>query len=100
MLPRDWVDVARTPTLASKGKYGALFWLNERDPDTGKAAMTEGAPTDAFYARGFGGQLVLIVPSRDIVIVMLNAAYSDDASAIVELIADILKALPPSPGGG
>jgi CubicO group peptidase (beta-lactamase class C family) len=100
IVPRAWVDVGRTPTLASKGQYGALFWLNARNGDTGKAAIAEDVPVDAFFARGFGGQLILIVPSRDVVIVMLNAAYSDDASAIVKLLADILKALPPSPGGG
>jgi CubicO group peptidase (beta-lactamase class C family) len=100
IVPREWVDVARTPTLASKGRYGALFWLNARNPDTGKAAIAEDIPEDAFFARGFGGQLILIVPSRDIVVVMLNAAYSDDASAIVQLLGDILKAMPPSPGGG
>jgi CubicO group peptidase (beta-lactamase class C family) len=100
IVPADWVEVARTPTMASKGAYGALFWLNAPHPDTGVPAMTSELPEDTFYARGFGGQLIAIVPSRDVVIVMLNAAYTDDASAIIHLMRDILNAMPPSPGGG
>jgi CubicO group peptidase (beta-lactamase class C family) len=83
IVPRDWVELARTPTLASKGVYGALFWLNAPD-----------LPADAFYARGFGGQLIAIIPSRDVVIVLLNASYTDDARTIISLLADILKTLP------
>ena len=94
IVPRDWIEVGRTPTLASKGGYGALLWLNAPDPDTGIPSMSAELPPDAFYARGFGGQLIAIIPSRDVVIVMLNAAYTDDASAIIHLLADILKALP------
>lgn len=94
VVPRDWVDVARTPTLASKGEYGALFWLNAKNPDTGSAATSSGLPDDVFYARGFGGQLIAIIPSRDAVIVMCNAAYTDDGRPIIALLADILKTLP------
>ena len=79
IVPAAWVDVARTPTMAAKGRYGALFWLNAPHPDTGIPAMTPALPEDTFYARGFGGQLIGIIPSRDVVIVMMNAAYTDDA---------------------
>jgi CubicO group peptidase (beta-lactamase class C family) len=94
IVPRDWVEVARTPTLASKGEYGALFWLNAKNPDTGALSTSNELPEDAFYARGFGGQLIAIIPSRDAVIVMMNAAYTDDGRPIIALLADILKALP------
>jgi CubicO group peptidase (beta-lactamase class C family) len=94
IVPRNWIDIGRTPTLASKGEYGALFWLNAPNPDDGIPATSPHLPVDTFYARGFGGQLIAIVPSRDAVIVMMNAAYTDDASPIVALLADVLKALP------
>jgi len=97
IVPRAWVDIGRTPTLASKGEYGAFFWLNAKNPDTGAPATSAELPEDAFYARGFGGQLIAIVPSRDAVIVMLNAAYTDDARPIIALLANILKALPHAP---
>jgi CubicO group peptidase (beta-lactamase class C family) len=95
LIPADWVTAARTPTAASNGLYGALFWLNAIDGATGKPAITPLIPTDAFFARGFGGQLITIVPSRDAVIVTLNAAYTEDTSPIVKLLADTLNALPP-----
>lgn len=94
VVPLAWVERARTPTMASRGEYGALFWLNARDPDTGKPAISEKLPDDLFLARGFGGQIIAIIPSLDAVVVMLNVNYSDDASAIVDLVAGLLSELP------
>lgn len=95
LIPADWVAAARTPTTASNGLYGALFWLNATNRATGKPAVTPLLPTDTFFARGFGGQLIAIIPSRDAVIVMLNAAYTEDVAPIPKLLGDILNALPP-----
>lgn len=95
LIPTDWVEAARTPTAASNGFYGALFWLNAIDRATGKPAITPLLPSDVFFARGFGGQLITIIPSRDAVIVTLNAAYTEDAAPIVKLLSDTLNALPP-----
>lgn len=94
LIPADWVNAARTPTAASNGLYGALFWLNTIDRATGEPAVTPLLPTDTFFARGFGGQLITIIPSRDTVIVTLNAAYTEDGSPIVKLLSDTLNALP------
>lgn len=99
IVPQEWIDIGRTPTLPSKGQYGALFWLNALDPDTGAPAITPDLPTDTFLARGFGGQLIAIVPSRDVVMVMLNAAYTDDTSPIARLIGAILAELHKQPPG-
>jgi len=96
LIPREWVERARTPTMASRGEYGALFWLNAADPDTGKAAISARLPEDLFLARGFGGQIIAIVPSRDAVVVMLNANYADDPSPIIDLVASLLDLLPSS----
>jgi CubicO group peptidase (beta-lactamase class C family) len=94
LIPADWVEVARSPTMAAKGEYGALFWLNAPHPDTGLPVMSTELPEDLFFARGFGGQVVAIIPSRDTVIVMLNATYTDNARPIIALMRDILAALP------
>lgn len=96
VIPRDWVERARTPTMASRGEYGALFWLNAPDPDTGKAAISARLPEDLFLERGFGGQIIAIIPSRDAVVVMLNANYADDPSPIIDLVASLLDLLPTS----
>ncbi|MEQ1753023.1 MAG: serine hydrolase [Micropepsaceae bacterium] len=94
IVPREWVNVGRTPTLASRGAYGALFWLNAVNPNTGRNAISSRLPEDMFMARGFGGQFIAIIPSRDAVIVMLNAAYGDDVQPIIDLIADTVDSLP------
>ncbi len=65
LLPHGWVKHAITPTPGSEGNYGAHWWLNQggRFPDL---------PRDTFYARGFSGQLVMIIPSSNVVIVRLG----------------------------
>jgi len=93
LVPRDWALGASQGSAAAKGRYGTLFWLNGRDPATGKLALSDKLPEDLYFARGFGGQLVAIVPSHDAVIVMLNATYSDESQPIVDLMAEILAAL-------
>lgn len=58
----EWVKYVSTPTNGSDGKYGAQFWLNAggRYPDV---------PKDLYSCNGFQGQWVLIIPSKDLVIV-------------------------------
>ncbi len=66
ILPAGWVDFVRTEAPGSEGKYGAHFWLNKSGhelPD---------APGDIFYADGYHGQRVYIVPSKRLVIVRLG----------------------------
>jgi CubicO group peptidase (beta-lactamase class C family) len=94
LISADWMNAARMPTAASNGHYGALFWLNATDRATGQPAVTAFLPTDTFFARGFGGQLITIIPSRDAVIVMSNLAYTEDTGPIPKLLGDILNALP------
>jgi len=96
LLPSEWVKTAYQSSEPAKGRYGTLFWLNGRNPDTGKRAISDKLPEDMFFARGFGGQLIAIAPSQGAVIVMLNVFYSDENGPIVDVIADILEAA----GGG
>jgi CubicO group peptidase (beta-lactamase class C family) len=94
LIPPAWVALASAPTAPAKGAYGALFWLNARDPEIGKPAAFDRLPEDLFFARGHGGQITAIVPGKDAVIVMLNTAFTGDAKAIADLIADVVDALP------
>lgn len=66
VLPEGWVDFVRTPAPASPGKsYGALFWLN-----AGK--QYENLPSDMYWPAGHHGQVVMIIPSREMVVVRLG----------------------------
>jgi CubicO group peptidase (beta-lactamase class C family) len=93
LIPSSWIDLGRTPTQVSKGEYGALFWLNARNPESGTPSISSRMPEDLFMARGFGGQFIAIIPSRDAVVVMLNATYAEDPKPIIDVVANIIDAL-------
>jgi CubicO group peptidase (beta-lactamase class C family) len=77
LLPPGWVDLARTGTRAERGgRYGAGWWI---EPAPGGSVGPEfasltskSAGQDLFYAQGFQGQLIVVVPSRDLVLVRLG----------------------------
>lgn len=58
-----WVNFSQQEAPNSEGQYGAQFWINKSGhelPD---------APKDIYYADGYQGQRVYIVPSKKLVIV-------------------------------
>jgi CubicO group peptidase (beta-lactamase class C family) len=65
LFDETWSNYVATPTNTSNGNYGAQFWLNagKRFPD---------APKDMFYASGYQGQMVAVLPSHDLVIVRMG----------------------------
>jgi CubicO group peptidase (beta-lactamase class C family) len=74
ILPEHWVDFARTKTpVADCDTYGAGFWIT---PPSGRGkpglALAPDGPRDLFNAQGHEGQLVVIVPSKDLVVVRLG----------------------------
>ena len=81
ILNKSWIDFTKTPTNTSNGDYGGHFWLN-------KGKHFPDAPTDLFYADGYQGQFVFIIPSKDLVIV--RTGLSGEKTHINELLKDIL----------
>jgi CubicO group peptidase (beta-lactamase class C family) len=66
ILPEGWVEYGVTPTAkAPNQRYGAHWWLNA-------GGRFEGVPVDEFRASGFDGQYIMVIPSRDTVIVRLG----------------------------
>ena len=78
----DWVSYVNEPVADSKKRYGAHFWLNagKRLPDV---------PESIYYADGFQGQRVFIVPTHDLVVVRLGLSNID----FNELLKDIIAAV-------
>ena len=68
--------------------YGAFFWVN------GEGAFP--APKDVYYMDGAGGQLVLIIPSRQLVIVRLGHFRGENAGikALAKAVGLIMQAVP------
>jgi CubicO group peptidase (beta-lactamase class C family) len=78
LLPEGWVDFARTSTGARDGeRYGGGWWVEPSDPAKRKG------PPDLFRAMGHEGQLVVVVPSKDLVVVRLGLL--DDRVGFVAL---------------
>lgn len=89
ILTKEWINFTKTPALKSKGGYGAQFWLNSSEtpelPD---------APRNIFFADGFNGQRVYIVPSHNLVIVRMGLSkkgefdYNKFVTSIIDAIED------------
>ncbi|HSW07400.1 hypothetical protein [Aquabacterium sp.] len=99
LLPAGWVRYTTTPTPGTG--YGAGFWLNSVDGQVPGWGIPWGllhAPRDSFFARGFLGQFVVVIPSRRLVIVRLGTSqvYTRDGNIAVAMdqwVAAILDAL-------
>ena len=83
VVPESWVDRATQPQFAwrrsfgplSRVTYGMLWWVSDVTPA-------------AFYAWGYGGQFVYVVPSRDLVVVATT-----DWSGLAEITPQALAAM-------
>ena len=65
ILPEGWVEYTVTPASASEGRYGAFFWLN-------RCKVCPDVPEDMFSCNGHDGQQIYIIPSKDLVVVVLG----------------------------
>jgi len=82
VLPEGWVASAATATLDSD--YGAGFWTNRSSNVRAKARIERGMPPDAFFAFGSLGQIVMVLPSQQLVIVRLGDAI-DESGELLQL---------------
>ena len=93
ILPAGWVQHARTPTLGTG--YGAGFWLNTTDArnEWGGRWGLPGAPADAFFGRGHLGQYLVVVPSRQLVVVRLGWSHRPDGeiTSVGRLVAGVVR---------
>lgn len=85
LLPDGWRDyVTRNTPESGTNSYGAGFWtLEQKD--------IEGLPRDTFYANGFQGQWVIVIPSRSLVVVRLGASHGPTGTW--PFVADLVSAM-------
>jgi CubicO group peptidase (beta-lactamase class C family) len=84
ILPEGWRAYVTSHTPESgTNSYGAGFWTTEH-------AAIENVPKDTFFANGFQGQFVIIVPSHSLVIVRLGASLGP--TGIWKLVEEIIAA--------
>ncbi|RYY26373.1 MAG: class C beta-lactamase-related serine hydrolase [Chitinophagaceae bacterium] len=73
LLPEDWVKQSVTPsTAAEQGEYGFQWWLNAGAKNNPKNRLYPELPVDMFYADGYEGQNIFVIPSKKLVVVRLG----------------------------
>ncbi len=93
LLPEGWVKYSSTPTLAApKGQYGAHFWTNGGINSTSENRPFPSLPGDLYYADGYKGQRVVIIPSHQLVIVRLGWSDAATPQQMKTMVAEILNA--------
>lgn len=92
ILPEGWVDWSRRSTLGTT--YGAGFWTNDGPSKVAAWRVAHGFPKDGFFASGFLGQRIYIIPSEHLVVVRFG--YSEPPDFGIEddvaLIAAVIHA--------
>jgi CubicO group peptidase (beta-lactamase class C family) len=90
LLPENWVKETIQPAPANKlHRYGFLFWLNGTDDkDPGKRWFPD-APADMYFADGFGGQNIFIIPSKKLIVVRLGVHNLDENKYLREILQAI-----------
>jgi CubicO group peptidase (beta-lactamase class C family) len=93
LLPEGWVDFVRTPGPdVHTDIYGATWWLSPRH-GTGspvRGTITDNNLSDVFSAQGHEGQLIMLVPSKDLVVVRLGH-FPQDTGASWNALGDWMQ---------
>ena len=85
LFTKEWVDYVTTPTPTSNGSYGAQFWLNTEK-------QLKDVSQNMYFADGYQGQGVYILPDEDLVIVRFGL---DGATGMVgnEFLKGIIQSI-------
>lgn len=77
IIPREWVDYARTPTFHSEEEcYWSHWWINPTN-------------TRQFYCSGYDGQRVLLDPDRDVMVVRLGRTPIEEVDYIWDRVYEL-----------
>ncbi|WP_088324519.1 serine hydrolase domain-containing protein [Polaribacter tangerinus] len=82
IFSEDWTTYVTTPTPGSKNTYGAQFWLNA---DGG----FKDVPKNMYYADGYKGQRVYILPDQEMVIVRFGLKNFDENTFLKGILESI-----------
>lgn len=82
LFNKKWVDYVTTPTPTSNGTYGAQFWLNAEK-------QFKEVPANMYFADGYQGQRVYILPDQDLVIVRFGLSWFEENEFLKGVIKSI-----------
>ncbi len=85
IFPNWWAEYTASPAEGSENKYGAQFWKqnDEEFPNV---------PKDMYFADGFQGQRIFIIPSKNLVVVRFGLSNKGDIS-YNKLLKEIIEAV-------
>ena len=93
ILPEGWVKYSTTPAPAApKGEYGAQIWLNAGARANSSERRFDQVPNDMYLMDGFEDQNVVMVPSKNVVIVRLGLSQKRSFD-VNQFVHDVLAAL-------
>jgi hypothetical protein len=78
----------KTEVPSSEGKYAGTFWLDE---PVDKNSLVD-VPDDVFFADGFLGQRIYIIPSKKLVAVRMGYGMSN--FSMNDFLREVIGALP------
>jgi CubicO group peptidase (beta-lactamase class C family) len=94
ILPEGWVRYSTTPApSALMREYGAQIWLNLGEKGNEENVKFPGLPHEAIIFSGFEDNFVVIIPSKNLVVVRLGVTHNDRFN-IGDLVTGITDLLP------
>lgn len=96
IVPAAWVEEAiGAPSQEHNAAYGYLWWLNTEgrllsplqavtpteEPEEVVGQIAPGAPDDMYTAQGLGGQIVMVDPGSETVVVRLGTGPAGDTTS-------------------
>lgn len=93
IFAEGWVKYSTSPAdAAPQGEYGAQIWLNAGNKNNPADKRFPDVPNDMYLMDGFEGQSVIMIPSRQVVIVRLGLSQKREFD-VNAFVSDVLKAL-------
>lgn len=87
ILPEEWIDYSSTAGHGVNSVYGAHFWLNT------DSFLYPNVPEDMYSARGFQGQQVIVIPSKETVIVRFGVDEGIETFDFNAFISSVLSSI-------
>ena len=94
VVSEKWVDFVRTPA-ATNPQYGGHFWLNRGMAAADQVALFPSqGPDDAYAAVGHLGQYVIVVPSKNMVVVRLGRTWDPELGPVRVALGRLVNSFP------
>ena len=92
ILPKGWLAYSLKPTLRKESSYGAHIWIDFPKSEKPRQELNPPIPKSTYYMLGHDGQMVAVLPARDLVIVRMGVSRREGAWSHSAFLSNVLKA--------